>query len=204
MPDNYNRSGIAIFTTQLIAMLTSVLSIREIEPADVPLLTSYWITATEEHLRGMGADPARMPAEEDWHQRLYTQIATPYHQKLSWALILLIDGIPSGHCNINKITPDEQAWMHLHLWQAASRQKGAGSAMVHMAIPYFFRQYNLKRLYCEPYALNPAPNATLKKAGFGFVRQAITQPDVITFEQPTNLWVLTLEDFDRIYGASNA
>ncbi len=179
-------------------MTTPILSIRELDAADVPLLTAYWTTATEAHLRGMGADPAIMPTEESWHQRLYTQLSTPYQQKLSWALILLIDGVPSGHCNINKITPGEEAWMHLHLWQAGSRQSGAGTAMVKMAIPHFFHQYNLKRLYCEPYALNPAPNATLKKIGFEFIRQAITKPDVITFEQPTNLWVMTRQRYETL------
>lgn len=179
-------------------MTTPVLSIRELDATDVPLLTTYWTTATEEQLRGMGADPAMMPTEENWHQRLNTQIATTYAQKQSWALILLIDGVPSGHCNINKIVPGGEAWMHMHLWQANYRQNGAGTAMVKMAIPHFFRQYNLKRLYCEPYALNPAPNATLKKLGFEFVRQAITKPDIITFEQPTNLWVMTREHYQEM------
>ena len=57
---------------------------------------------------------------------------------------------------------------------------------------------NLKILYCEPYSLNPAPNHTLKKIGFEFVKENITIPGFLNFEQKVNLWKLTCEKFKTL------
>jgi RimJ/RimL family protein N-acetyltransferase len=60
--------------------------------------------------------------------------------------------------------------MHLHLWYPDKRIKGMGVQLVKKSLPYFFNNLHLKTLYCEPYALNPAPNKTLPKVGFEFVK----------------------------------
>ncbi len=167
-----------------------MLSIREITAADVPLITRYWLDAEPAFLTGMGVDLAKMPAEHEWHAMLTEQVNTPIPDRKSYALIWLIDGVPSGHCNINKIIPGEEAYMHLSLWNTNSRKRGMGVELVRMSVPYFFKNYNLKRLYSEPYALNPAPNKTLAKAGFQFVHEVVTTPGSLSFEQPVNVWVM--------------
>ena len=78
--------------------------------------------------------------------------------------------------------------MHLHLWQTDVRQKGLGTAFVKMTLPYFFEHLQLQKIYCEPYSGNPAPNKTLEKVGFRFVKTYTTTPGWINFEQPVNLW----------------
>lgn len=67
-----------------------------------------------------------------------------------------------------------------------------------MTLPYFFNKLQLKRLYCEPYALNPAPNKTLEKVGFTFVKEHLTIPGSLNFEQPAKLWELTYNDFIKL------
>ena len=64
--------------------------------------------------------------------------------------------------------------MHLHLWKSSVRQKEADAALVKLTLPFFFENLRLKDLFCEPYALNPAPNKTLAKTGFEFVKEYIT------------------------------
>ena len=44
----------------------------------------------------------------------------------------------------------------------------------------------LENLYCEPYALNLAPNGTLLKLGFKLVKQYETTPGSINFYQKVN------------------
>jgi RimJ/RimL family protein N-acetyltransferase len=51
-------------------------------------------------------------------------------------------------------------------------------------------------LYCEPFALNHAPNNLLKRIGFTYVKEYITKPGNINYVQPVKLWLLTLEDFE--------
>lgn len=88
--------------------------------------------------------------------------------------------------------------MHLHIWNADVRKKGMGTELVKKTLLYFFRNLKLKRLFCEPNAFNIAPNKTLEKSGFIFVKNYVTIPGWLNFEQPVNLWELTYDDFKEI------
>jgi RimJ/RimL family protein N-acetyltransferase len=143
----------------------------------------------------MGVDLSKLPSREEWYQMLQAQIDLPYNEKKSYCIIWEVDHIPVGHSNINKIKFGEEAYMHLHLWTAGTRKKGAGSELVKLTLPFFFRNFDLKYLYCEPYALNPAPNRTLEKTGFEFVKEYLTVPGWLNFEQKVNLWQLSRTDF---------
>jgi [ribosomal protein S5]-alanine N-acetyltransferase len=68
-----------------------------------------------------------------------------------------------------------------------------GLELVKLSIPYYFNKFNLKKLYCEPYALNTAPNKTLKKSGFSFVKEYETIPGWISFHQPVRRWCMNAE-----------
>ncbi len=171
------------------------LSVRELQERDIPSIAAYWLQATPEFLKGMGADPAKLPDEESWHQMLRQQVNTPYQDKQSYCTIWEIDGKAAGHCNVNKIVFGKEAYLHLHLWQKDSRQKGIGTQLVQLSLPYFFRNLELQTVYSEPYALNPAPNRTLEKAGFHFVKEYTTVPGSLNFEQPVCLWEMPEADF---------
>ena len=69
--------------------------------------------------------------------------------------------------------------------------------MVKQSIPHFFEKLKLQTLFCEPAALNPAPNKTLEKIGFKYIKSHTTIPAGWTFEMEVNLWELTLEDFEN-------
>lgn len=169
------------------------LSVREMEESDVANIVSYWHQPDHNFLTGMGVDIAKIPAEHDLRKMLFSQISLPYIEKQSYCIIWLADGKAVGHSNVNKIIYGTEAYMHLHLWQHATRQKGMGVSFVKMTIPYFFQNLHLKNLYCEPYALNPAPNKTLSKAGFTQLKSYTTIPGYLNFEQEVNLWHLSAD-----------
>lgn len=175
-----------------------MLSVREIQPSDIERIIAYWFGSTPEHLVGMGVDLDKIPSREDWTSMLSKQLTLPYEEKPSYCIIWEADGQPIGHCNVNNITFGEEAFMHLHMWQSDIRQRGMGTQLVKMSLPWFFEKMQLKRLYCEPYALNPAPNKTLERVGFTFVRQYVGIPGSLSFEQPINRWELRYEDFMRM------
>lgn len=179
-------------------MTAPTLSVRELQASDIEPLTDYWLTASDSFLEGMGVDITKMPARDQWHAMLNQQLQQSYAEKQSYGMIWLLDGKPIGHSNVNKIIFGEEAFMHLHIWDAAVRKMGYGSAFIKLTIPYFFKHLQLKRLYCEPYALNPAPNKTLEKAGFQFLRQYITIPGWLNFEQPVKLWVMNVENVEKV------
>ncbi len=167
-----------------------MLSITELEEKYIDGIVQYWLYNEEEHLVKMGVDLNKLPEENKLRKMLSQQVALPYSEKKSLCMIWLLDGQAIGHCNVNQIIFGQSAFMHLHLWSAPNRKKGMGSQLVQLSIPYFFKYLELKELFCEPYALNPAPNKTLAKLGFQFIKKHVTIPGSLNFEQEVNRWKL--------------
>jgi RimJ/RimL family protein N-acetyltransferase len=172
-----------------------MLSIREIQHQDIDLICNYWLNSSESHLLGMGVDVKKVPSREVLTLMLNDQLNAPIQQKKAYCIIWENEGKAIGHSNTNPTKYGEEATMHLHLWNSESRKKGMGAELLKMTLKRFFEDLKLKKLYCEPYALNPAPNRTLEKAGFTFVREYITIPGSLNFEQPVRRWELTKERF---------
>ena len=179
-------------------MVNPGLSVREIRQEDIDPLVHYWFSADDAFLIAMGVDLAKMPTRDEFVAMLTEQLNTPLREKKSYCIIWLLDGVAVGHSNINKIVFGEEAYMHLHMWNGGTRQQGLGTEFVKLTLPYFFGNLELKKLYSEPYALNPAPNRTLAKAGFDFVKQHITTPGSLNFEQPVNLWEITSDKYSLV------
>lgn len=171
--------------------MRNILSVRELEEKDIPLIADYWFGASPEYLESMGVDPSKLPDRQQFESILRTQLNLPYPEKKAFALIWKIDGKPIGHCNVNPLLYGDYAYMHLHIWNHHVRKQGYGIELVKRSLPFFFDKLQLKKLFCEPYALNPAPNKLLEKIGFSFIKQHITNPGSITFEQSCNLWEIT-------------
>jgi len=183
----------------LIDYLTSMLSVRELREEDIPLLLHYWFTASDAFLQGMGVDLAKMPARDAFEQMLMQHLHTPITARKSYCLVWLADGKPVGHSNTNPTTYGAEGKMHLHLWQSAERQKGMGTAFIRLCLPQYFQRLQLQTLWCEPYALNPAPNHTMARVGFELVKEYVTVPGFINFEQPVKQWKMPRERYETLY-----
>ncbi|GJM60238.1 hypothetical protein PEDI_07900 [Persicobacter diffluens] len=176
----------------------NLLEIRDLLESDIALISDYWFTSSADHLLGMGVDLNCLPSREEMESFLYRQLDTEDQEKESLAMIATLKGEPIGHCNVNQITFGEEAHMHLHIWHESHRKMGVGAQMVLESIPVFFERLQLKRLWCEPYAENKAPNATLKKIGFKFKKNYFTIPGSFSFEQSVNQYELKKEDLEKL------
>ena len=175
--------------------------VREIQVTDIDYLADYWFNAKPEHFRKMGANKDKLPKKSVFKQMLAKQIKTPVESKQSYALIWEINGQPIGHSNINNIVFEQEATMHLHIWNPHYRMKGIGTELVRQSLPFYFNAMKLKKLICEPYALNLAPNKTLEKVGFKFIKKYTTIPGSLNFEQQVNRWELSKEQFNSVAAA---
>lgn len=164
------------------------LSIRPLSFADVPLIADYWLNAPADFLEQMGADPQKIPKRELFTNALHNQLQRPLAERQSYALIWLKDNVPIGHSNLNPFTFGQSGFMHLHLWSAVNRGKGVGEFLAKESVKHYFKNLHLTELYSEPYALNEAPNKTLKKIGFTLEKRYCTVPGSINFEQDVNRW----------------
>jgi len=175
-------------------MPSESLNVRELQQSDIPLIIDYWLNSDSDYLNNMGADISKVPDRVQWTQMLQEQLHQDYTDKKSYCLIWEVDGKPIGHSNVNKIVFGQEAYMHLHIWYDEFRNKGLGVQFVNIGLPWFYKNLQLEQIYCEPYALNPAPNKTLEKAGFKLVKEYITTPGWINFEQQVKLWEISFHD----------
>ncbi|MEO6547512.1 MAG: GNAT family protein [Ferruginibacter sp.] len=180
-------------------MIEDILSVRELAKSDIELIASYWLCSEKTHLENMGVEISKMPTKDQFVTYMESQVETPMGQKQSYCIIWQLNNTPVGHSNTRPTIFAKEAFMHLHLWDTVNRRRGIGNQFVKLTLPYFFENLQLENLYCEPYALNAAPNKTMQKAGFDFVKEYITTPGPSNFEQPVKQWVLTREKYTQLY-----
>jgi RimJ/RimL family protein N-acetyltransferase len=180
-------------------MVQDNLSVRETEEKDIKSIVDYFLNSSDEFLLGLGVDKAKLPGRDEWLKMLSAGINKKIHDREFYFIIWLLNNEPAGHSNINKIIYGEEAYMHLHLWQSGSREKGLGSKFLKLCIPQYFEKFKLKNLFCEPYAENTAPNKTLEKLGFEFIKQYETIPGWINFRQPVNRWLMSFDRYRSLY-----
>jgi RimJ/RimL family protein N-acetyltransferase len=174
------------------------LSVRELNEGDVNFIANYWSQADPDYLKGLGVDLSKLPSRDDFLRMLADQLKLPLKLRQSYCTIWQENNQPIGHCNVNKLVFGQEAYMHLHLWRPERRHQGLGASLVRQSLKLFFGRLELQDLYCEPYALNPAPNAVLAKVGFKFVKQYVTVPGTINFEQGVNRWHMNRGQFAKV------
>lgn len=175
--------------------LNGEINIRDLSENDIELIANYWLKSDGDFMKSLGVDLEKLPQREELTVMLKEQIQLPDNKKSSLALIFEVNNIPVGHCNVNNITFNKEATMHLHIWDAQFRKKGFGAKMVLASLPIFFDRLQLETIWCEPYSKNTAPNKTLKKIGFEFTKNYVTVPGSLNFEQEVSQYKLTKEKF---------
>lgn len=178
------------------------LSVIPAQPEHYERVVDYFLNSDVFFLNGMGVDPKLLPSRESWLKALHENHKKPMEERNIFYVIWYRDGHAIGHSNINKIIFGKEAYMHLHMWQSDTRKRGLGLQLVQQSIPHYFQNFKLQELWCEPYALNAAPNSTLKKIGFEFIKKYDTTPGAISFRQPVNRWRLSDAKFHAIWPTS--
>ncbi|MGY4497081.1 RimJ/RimL family protein N-acetyltransferase [Bradyrhizobium sp. GM24.11] len=165
-------------------------TVRPMTLHETAMIIEYFHAATPEHLEMLGVDPSRLPQASQW-QRLYEQMFDqPVEQRSSLLVSWLYNDRFLGFSTADKIRVGQQANMHLHITDASQRQQGIGVACVRQTVELYFQILKLKQLFCEPNSFNVAPNRTLQKAGFKYIKTHMTVPGPLNFHQAVNRWVI--------------
>jgi ribosomal-protein-alanine N-acetyltransferase len=154
------------------------------------LMLDYFYKADDPFLHGMGVDRLKLPQREKWLDALLIDHEKPDKERDRFYLVWRYRGQPVGHSSISNIVHGTEAFIHLHLWSSNLRKAGLGTEFVRRSVAFVFERFSLKKLVCEPWAGNPAPNRVLEKLGFVFVRRYRTIPGVIAYEQDVNRYEL--------------
>jgi RimJ/RimL family protein N-acetyltransferase len=166
------------------------ITVRPMTLQETARIIEYFHSATSEHLETLGVDPTRLPAALHW-QHLYEQIfAQAVEQRSSFMVSWLKSHQFIGFSTTDKIRFGHEANMHLHIVEPSLRNSGIGTMCVELSAELYFQTLKLKQLFCEPNAFNVAPNRTLQRAGFKYVKTHMTVPGPLNFHQPVNRWVM--------------
>jgi RimJ/RimL family protein N-acetyltransferase len=160
------------------------------EHAEAGMIIDYFHSATPEHLETVGLDPTRFPTPERWRRRYETESGLPYRERSTVLVLWELDGAAFGFSTADKIRFGVQANMHLHIVDPDRRRAGLGSECVRRTAAIYFDVLELERLLCEPNAFNIAPNRTLQRAGFTYVKTHMTVPGPLNYHQAVTRWVL--------------
>ena len=163
--------------------------VRLMELAEVELVIDYFHGATPEFLETMGVDPTRLPSRAFWRDRAAADWAKPVQKRSSVFVIWLADNEPAGFSSADTIRAGEDAKMHLHILNPDRRGQGIGVEGVKRSVATYFDELQLKRVIAEPNAFNVAPNRTLQKAGFKYLKTHRTVPGPLNYHQTVNRWV---------------
>lgn len=166
------------------------LTVREMTFDECGIVVGYFHGSTAEHLEMLGVDPTRLPPRAVWHERLKAEFARPIEERQVFYVIWLLDGEAVGFSSCDKIVFGERAHMHLHVAVPSRRRQGIGAECVRRSVDIYFDRLKLKTLFCEPNAFNVAPNRTLQKAGFRYVKTHMTVPGPLNYHQAVTRWVI--------------
>jgi len=166
------------------------LTVREMTLSEADIRIDYFHDASDEYPRVLGVDRALLPTREAWRTFYEEDSARPIRDRVNYSLVWQQSGQVVGFSSTDRIDFGHEAFMHLHVVEAALRSSGLGTHFVRLSAQAYFESLEPQRLFCEPNAFNVAPNRTLQRAGFRYLFTHEAQPSSINFLQSTTRWVL--------------
>lgn len=166
------------------------LAVREMRLDEVHIRVDYFHRASDAYLTTLGVDRGKLPAPAVWQDSYRADLHRPRQERSGYALVWELDEEIIGFSSADRIVFGQQAHMHLHILDPERRRHGLGSRFVRLSAAEYFATFDLERLFCEPNALNVAPNRTLQRAGFRYDLSHECTPNPINFRQVTTRWVL--------------
>jgi RimJ/RimL family protein N-acetyltransferase len=166
------------------------LAVREMKLQEAGIVADYFHEATPEHLEMLGVDPTRVPEREKILQRYADECSRPRESRRQFIVIWILDDVPVGFSRADRIVFGREAYMHLHIFRPEHRKSGYGAECVKETVKIYFEQLDLQRIFCEPNAFNVAPNRTLQRAGFKYLKTHMTVPGPLNYHQAVTRWVL--------------
>ena len=166
------------------------MAVREMDADEFHIRIDYFHRATDSELIVLGVDRARLPSPRAWQESYEADQSRSVEERSGYALLWLLDDVVVGFSTADQIVFGQQAHMHLHILDADRRRQGLGTQFVRLSATAYFEAFDLQWLFCEPNALNVAPNRTLQQAGFRYVLSRECTPSPINFPQVTTRWVL--------------
>jgi len=157
--------------------------------AETPLRIDYFLGASDDYLRLLGVDRAKLPSRAAWLTRFAEDLTRPPTERDTYAIVWLLDEQIVGFSTADHIRPGQEAFLHLHVLDPNRRRQGLGSRFVRLSAEHYQQTLRVPRVYSQPNAFNTAPNRALQRAGFRYLWTREMVPGPINFFQAVTRWV---------------
>ncbi|HYX34590.1 MAG TPA: GNAT family N-acetyltransferase [Oligoflexus sp.] len=124
------------------------MTLRKPETTDATYLADYWFGPQSSHLRA-SLDISMLGDRASMLTRMQNVFAAMPEQGPWSTLVGEIDGLPAGAVLINNLVPDQEALVHVHIWNPDHRRMGLASSMAWDAFLYFLDSFSLKKLVMQ-------------------------------------------------------
>jgi RimJ/RimL family protein N-acetyltransferase len=117
-------------------------------PSDAHHVAEYWFGAASAHLLPY-TDVTALGKKEEFLARMQKAFAE-FSSEGPWSVLVgEVDGRPSGNVLINGLVPEEEAMVHVHIWDPSLRRTGIASELAGKVFEYFLDAFKLKRLVLQ-------------------------------------------------------
>jgi RimJ/RimL family protein N-acetyltransferase len=123
-------------------------TLRAPKPSDAIHIAEYWFGPDSAHLLAF-TDVSAFGTKEETLARTEKAFASISSDGPWSTLVLDVDGQPSGNTLINNLIPEEEALVHVHIWNPALRRTGIASQTARDVFAYFLDAFKLKRLILQ-------------------------------------------------------
>jgi RimJ/RimL family protein N-acetyltransferase len=125
-----------------------LITLRAPEVSDAVHLAEYWFSPASAPLLAF-TDVAAFGSKEEMLARMEKFFAG-ISSEGPWSILVLdVNGRPSGNTLINNLVSEEEALVHVHIWDPALRRTGIASQLARDVFAYFLDAFKLRRLILQ-------------------------------------------------------
>lgn len=177
-----------------------LISVRDIQESDIPLLLDYWFRSPPGFIEGMGVDLAKMPTELEMRGNVTKRIRDNRVLPVSKLPILVItyDAKPIGVHNINPLIEADYGIFHAHIWNPTYRRQGLGLRSYPKACRLFMERFELKRILFKTPLQNTGSIRVKEKLGIRCIGEETVGFGIIKDGTRTKVFELNREELNLI------
>jgi RimJ/RimL family protein N-acetyltransferase len=175
-----------------------IAALCDAEEADIDAIVDYWHLNSEDYLRGMGADPARLGTPAQTRARYMRALRSGDPAQSSILYSIKLDGAFVGFTTLNQHDPHTN-YSHWHIADPAKRRGGISTALYPHRVKMYFDTANLERLIHQTRPQNVGVNRMLDKYVSIAETRLLEKPDGMAAPGVHNLRYVYRRDVDRLF-----
>lgn len=172
------------------------ISVRNFTFDDIVPLADYWSSNSADFWAERGVDASKLKAKDE--------LVSIYTEKLN------TDGDIPGFCvithnnkaigihGVTHVVGDESAIMHAHIWYAEYRKKGIAYFSYPLAMDFFMKKLNLKKIIFKTPKINVGANKVKQKLQIPCLGETIFDGPVLLKPLDANLYEVDRVLLDQI------